>query len=270
MRPTPRPVSRRSFLDAAARLLGAAAAADAATACALPAAEGAGKGAADGRLRARPGGARAGSVSPGRTSLDLGPGREALLHVPRGYRDDAPAPFAVVLHGASGTAQGMLGRFEALADELGIVLLSPKSRDYTWDVIRGGYGADVELVDDALARAFARCNVDPARVSVAGFSDGASYALSLGLANGDLFRRVVALSPGMVLGRLRTGKPSVFVTHGVHDTILPIDVTSRRIVSMLRGAGYDVDYREFDGPHAVPPPVARLAAERMAGAGAAR
>jgi predicted esterase len=35
--------------------------------------------------------------------------------------------------------------------------------------------------------------VDPERIAVSGFSDGASYALSLGLINGTLFSQVPRL-----------------------------------------------------------------------------
>ena len=86
---------------------------------------------------------------------------------------------------------------------------------------------------------------------MAGFSDGGTYSLSLGLINGDFFSRVVAYSPGFVLGGSRHGKPQMFITHGTRDGILPIDSTSRVIVPALRQAGYDVEYHEFDGGHGV-------------------
>jgi predicted esterase len=50
----------------------------------------------------------------------------------------------------------------------------------------------------------------------------------------------------------RTGRPRVFVSHGVHDRVLPIDRCRRRLVSALISAGYDVDFHEFDGAHVVP------------------
>jgi phospholipase/carboxylesterase len=53
------------------------------------------------------------------------------------------------------------------------------------------------------------------------------------------------------------GKPRVFVSHGTQDQVLPIDDTSRRIVPGLKARGYDVTYREFEGPHRVPPTIAR-------------
>jgi phospholipase/carboxylesterase len=93
-------------------------------------------------------------------------------------------------------------------------------------------------------------------VAVAGFSDGASYALSLGLGNGDLFTHVIAFAPGFMAPEAQVGSPRLFVTHGVGDRILPIDVCSRRLVPRLERAGYDLLYREFDGGHVVPPVLA--------------
>ena len=118
----------------------------------------------------------------------------------------------------------------------------------------GGFGADVAFLDKALARVFEMVSVDRARVAIGGFSDGATYALSLGLLNGDLFKRIVAFSPGLIVGGVPTNRnerPSVFISHGRSDRIFPIDRTSRLIVSSLRGRGYDVTLREFDGGHEI-------------------
>jgi predicted esterase len=103
---------------------------------------------------------------------------------------------------------------------------------------------------------FSRVDVDPARIAIGGFSDGASYALSLGLANGDLFPRVVACSPGFVMQAPAAGRPRFFVSHGTSDQILPIDQCSRVIVPRLRSMGYDVTFREFEGRHELPPAIA--------------
>jgi predicted esterase len=103
--------------------------------------------------------------------------------------------------------------------------------------------------------------VDARRLAITGFSDGASYALSLGLTNGDLFTRVIAFSPGFMTPAQRRGKPSLFVSHGTRDGVLPIERSSRRIVPQLERAGYEVRYREFEGGHVVPPGIGREAAE---------
>ena len=42
---------------------------------------------------------------------------------------------------------------------------------------------------------------------------------------------------------------------------LPIDDTSRKFVPKLKGLGYDVTYREYDGGHGAPPAIVREAFE---------
>ena len=216
-----------------------------------------------GRLLARPGEVVAAPTGPGVHRLGLGPGRDGLLLVPAGHRPGVPVPLVVSLHGAGGNAEGGLAPMRALADGAGIVLLAPESRGATWDVIQDGFGPDVSFLDRALAHVFGRFTVDTRRVAIAGFSDGASYALSLGLGNGDLFTHCIAFSPGFMAPPARQGRLRVFVTHGVHDPVLPIDRCSRRLVPRLRRDGYDVDYREFDGPHVVPPDLADAAVAWM-------
>jgi phospholipase/carboxylesterase len=190
--------------------------------------------------------------------LGLDDARDALLYVPTGY--EAPAPLVLSLHGAGGDAQGGLYPLQPLADDGGFLVLSVPSRGLTWDAVRGGFGPDVTFVDQALAWTFERYVAQPAYIAVAGFSDGASYALSLGLANGDLFRQVMAFSPGFVAAAPPRGRPRIFVSHGTVDSVLPIDQCSRRIVPRLREAEYEVTYQEFDGPHTVPPQIAHTAA----------
>ena len=212
----------------------------------------------EGRLLARPGQPTE-TVSPGLHALGLDRDRDAVLLVPAGYRADQPAPFVLSLHGAGGDATSGLYPLRDLADEAGLILLSPASRQSTWDVIRGGYGPDVAFIDRALAAAFARCAVDPELLAVAGFSDGASYALSLGITNGDVFGHVMAFSPGFMAPADQRGEPRIFISHGMKDQVLAIDRTSRRITPQLARAGYDVQYYEFDGPHTVPSEIARQA-----------
>jgi predicted esterase len=159
----------------------------------------------------------------------------------------------VFLHGATQNGASMMRRIGAAVDQLGIAVLAPDSRGRTWDAVTGRFGEDVASLDRVLEFVFARLSVDPARVAVGGFSDGASYALSLALANGDLFSRVVACSPGFVPGPPPPqGRPRFFISHGTADQILPIDQCSRVIVPRLRRMGYDVTYREFEGRHELP------------------
>ena len=136
--------------------------------------------------------------------------------------------------------------------------MAPDSRlAGSWDLIEGGQlGPDVAFVDQVLESVLDRVDADITRLAVGGISDGASYALTLGLANGDVFSSVVAFSPGFLMVPDPVGAPRVFVSHGTADRILPIDSCSRSFVPVLRSAGYDVLFREFDGGHNAPAPVA--------------
>jgi phospholipase/carboxylesterase len=217
----------------------------------------------DGRLTARP---RPDNSTPSRLEsgpLGLESGRDAILRLPAAADASKRLPLLVVLHGASGNGEGMLRRVGEIASDAGVALLAPDSRDGTWDAIRGGFGPDVDYLNRALQRVFDTTPIDPARTAIGGFSDGATYALSLGLINGDLFPRVIAFSPGFVVPGDAHGKPSFFVSHGTADRILPIDHCSRVIVPALRRRGYEVTFREFAGPHTVPPDIAAEAMKWM-------
>lgn len=160
----------------------------------------------EGRLTARP--ARGVQVSGARglQALGLDGDRDALLYVPEGLPLTQPLPLVVMLHGAGGNARHALAPLLDHAEAHGL-LLAPESRRRTWDVILGGYGPDVAFIDRALTWVFGRYAVDPAQVVLEGFSDGASYALSLGLGNGDLFTHLLAFSPGFMVPAAEVGAP---------------------------------------------------------------
>jgi phospholipase/carboxylesterase len=205
-----------------------------------------------GRLITRPHTSRS-DGKPGLFRLGMGTDRDGFIYVPR----SGSLPLVVMLHGATGAATRVIDRYKTDADELGFIILAPDSRDRTWDRVHGEFGDDVRFLDRGLAHVFNEYPVDARRLAVGGFSDGASYALSLGITNGDLFTHVLAFSPGFAAPAARHGSPRFFVAHGTEDDILPIDRTSRRLVPLLREAGYHVQYEEFDGPHTVPHDIAR-------------
>jgi phospholipase/carboxylesterase len=212
------------------------------------------------RLFARPGPVRGEVPTAGTHALGLGARRDGVLVVPPAL-PSGPVPLVVALHGAGGIGWQMAGLVAAPAASRRLPVLAPDSRSSTWDVIAGGYGPDVAFLDEALASVFAMLPV--ASVAVAGFSDGASYALSIGVANGDLFSNVLAWSPGFLAPPAAVGRPRVYVSHGTADRVLPIDRCSRRLVPELQRAGYDVTYEEFDGGHVVPPDVLERSLDRL-------
>ncbi len=192
-----------------------------------------------------------------------------MIYLPAGYRSDRPAAFALMLHGAGGSAQDVVANSNPLSDATNTIILGVDSRGSSWDILRGPYGPDIAFIDRALAWAFARCTVDPTRLAIGGFSDGASYGLSVGLANGDLFTHILAFSPGFMAPPTLVGKPRIFISHGTQDRVLEINSTSRSFVPKLERRDYKVRYREFAGPHTVPLEVAREALEWFSGTGRA-
>jgi phospholipase/carboxylesterase len=166
-----------------------------------------------GRLTARPPHRPRSDFTVGLERLKVDGGTGGLLYVPAGVPPERPAPFILLFHGAGATAQDGLNLLVDQADDVGPVLLAPNSQGRTWDLLLGGYGPDVARVDQALAETLQRLPVDPTRLAIGGFSDGAPYAVSLGLTNGNLFSHVLAFSPGFAAPARRRGRPHVFVSH---------------------------------------------------------
>lgn len=208
----------------------------------------------DPRLTARP---RTPTIDPtlGESALGIGTFADGLMYVPASYDPAVPMPLAVALHGATRSSSDWAGLFDACEDR-GMVLLATDSQTRTWDRVGGFFGNDVRFLDAALDHVYDRINVDVDRTALVGFSDGASYALSLGLNNGDVFPHIVAWSPGFSgPAQPLIGMPRIFVSHGTNDTILPFSGTQNRIVPGLREAGYDVTFVDYEGGHTIPPTI---------------
>lgn len=176
--------------------------------------------------------------------------KDGLIVVPASYDASKPTALLLALHGATGTPEHQLGLYRPMSSR-NVILVVPASRLYTWDLIvsRGQYGPDVAFLNHLLFRVFSTYNVDPEKLAIGGFSDGASYAASLGMSNGELFKNLLINSPGFAAPLSMLGKPRIFVSHGTEDKVLPIANCSRRLVPMLKQAGYPTEYVEFRGGH---------------------
>ena len=216
-----------------------------------------------GILSWRPAGTAGVPGAAGTMPLRLESSRDGLVHIPASASSGGPRPLLVMFHGAGGSAADVLPLVVDQAERHGVMVLAPDSRGTSWDIIHAGYGPDVTFLDRALDSAFGHRGVDAGRIAFAGFSDGASYALSLGLANAALVGDILAFSPGFFVPGAAEAKPRIFVSHGQHDRVLPIDRCGRRIEALLTHAGYEVDYREFAGGHGVPAAMVEAAFRRF-------
>jgi predicted esterase len=141
------------------------------------------------------------------------------------------------------------------------VVIAPESRDLTWGQSIPGFDADVKYIGSAYRYVAAGLNLDLSRIALGGQSDGAGYALSMGLAYGDTFNHLMVFSGGLMIPVRRQGKPRIFMAHGINDVQMPIDRTARRFAPQLKEEGYDITYHEYDGGHATPQFVIRDAFE---------
>jgi phospholipase/carboxylesterase len=195
---------------------------------------------------------------------------EAVGYIPA----TAPAhpPLLVLLHGAGRERLLMVQHFEAEADKRGIVLLAPTSRGPTWDSVESAEAPlsedsplanrqshrftdspDARRVEAAIANLGKIVPVDRARTVLAGFSDGATFALAMGMARAHPFAAVIAWSPGIAIA---TADPArgrrVFVSHGRTDPILKFQTTCNDIVPLLQSEGAAVTWLPFEGGHDAP------------------
>ena len=158
-------------------------------------------------------------------------GRNGFLYIPKEHAE--PLALLILLHKAGGSASEWFSGGESCAfypDKGRFIILAPQSSGPPWGTGPKNWGYDYLAINRALEEAFARCAIDRNRLAIGGFSDGASYALSLGLANGDVFSFVIAFSPGFIVrarahGRIGNNNeiqgPLVYIAHGVGDNVLP-------------------------------------------------
>jgi len=200
-----------------------------------------------------------GPLPPGRNRLGIAEERDAVLYVPEGLDADAPVPLLVMFHGAGGFPEKVLPFLEQHADQRKFLILAPHSLYPTWDIVIGGNGPDLERLHQALTAVTSHYRIDRHHLAFAGFSDGASYALSIGITNGDIASHVIAFSGGFMSIFMQEGTPQVFIAHGLIDEQLPIETAGRVNATKLKAAGYDVQYVEFNGLHVIHPPVVTMA-----------
>jgi phospholipase/carboxylesterase len=187
------------------------------------------------------------SLRPGLSDLNFEGGRSATIFLPPNCRDAVGMPLLCMLHGAAGVYPDTLPVLFELAKRESLIVIAPLSLRRTWDVLYGSYGEDVRFIEGLIGLMVRQHGVNSSRLALAGFSDGASYALTVGLKNGDVFS---------------VGKPQVFISHGSADRMLPV-TSARGIADRLKGDGYHLKFEEFEGGHEVPGAIIEEAVRRV-------
>ena len=179
------------------------------------------------------------------------------LYVPEDWDGRTAMPLVVALHGGHGHGRDYLWVWLREARARGMLVLSPTSRDRTWSIMGGG-DVDAEPLAAMIDSVAGRYAVDRARILLTGMSDGATYALLLGLSADMPFTHLApacgVLHPLLLiegrLGRAR-GRP-IYLVHGALDWMFPVQ-TARMAAEALEAAGAVVVYREIaDLSHTYP------------------
>ena len=121
-------------------------------------------------------------------------GEPIALYAPAASTAESGAPLLIAFHGLGGNPHSFIQFFKPVADRLGIVVAAPRGirrvgaqravHAFRW-TSPGGRENDRDLrackalVDESIALAKARANIDEDRIILAGYSQGGSVALTL-------------------------------------------------------------------------------------------
>ncbi len=199
--------------------------------------------------------------------IEQGPHRAVLL-TPDEIDDDRTYPLITVLHGAGRQDEMLLKGCQGEPERRQAFFLIPRSLHMTWDLIALGVSGgaaldpaagsptserpDLDFLEYAYDLIWRRFPVDPERQGLLGYSDGASYGLSLGLSNPDIFRAVMAWAAGFLAidgNAIPEGarKPPIYLEYGTHDELFDFDQVAKPMRHNLLELGYEVSFHADQG-----------------------
>jgi predicted esterase len=206
----------------------------------------------------------AGPPAAGPVTIAHGESRAFLL-TPATIDPARPYPLVTVLHGAGRQDDLLVRAYRDEPDRRGALFLVVRSYQPTWDLIVGGPRDDLDFLEHSYAEIYARYRVDPARQALLGYSDGASYALAVGLSNPRLFAAVMGWAAGFLVidtANLEDGdpKPRVLLEYGTEDPLFPFAQVALPMRAALERLGYSITFRADEGGVHWPSPAFQPAA----------
>ena len=184
-------------------------------------------------------------------NIERGDSRAVLL-TPDEIDPEKRYPLITVVHGAGRQDEALVRACKDEPERRQALFLIPRSRLPTWDLIAGDERPDLDFLEYAYDLIYRRYPVDAFRQALLGFSDGASYGLSVGLSNPRIFRAVMAWAAGFVtfdpsFVRDDDPKPDLLLEYGTHDPVFPFEQVALPMREGLERAGYRVEFRIDEG-----------------------
>ncbi len=176
----------------------------------------------------------------------------AFLLTPDEIDPERTYPLITVLHGAGRQDEQLSKVFRDEPERRQALFLIPRSALPTWDLITGSGRPDLDFLEYAYDLIYRRYPIDRDRQAILGYSDGASYALSLGLSNPELFSSVMGWAAGFKLVDVRELKPTdprprIYLEYGTHDPVFPFEQIALPMRADLERLGYEVEFRVDEG-----------------------
>jgi predicted esterase len=203
-------------------------------------------------------------VPTGLVWIERGPQRAALF-TPDEIDPAQRYPLLTVLHGAGRQDEMLMRVYRDEAERRQALVLVARSFHMTWDLIalgmQGGAALaadapsarpDLDFLEYAYDLIYRRYPVDARRQGLVGYSDGASYALSVGLSNPQLFSAVMAWAAGFLalekdILEPGTRRPAIFLEYGTHDEIFPYERVALPMKAQIEELGCAVTFRTDQG-----------------------
>jgi len=204
-------------------------------------------------LRVEPRRPEGGIASSAADSFTISNGRtQGFLLAPETIDPERTYPLITVLHGAGRQDELLVRAYREEPAHRQALFFIPRSTSPTWDLLIGDDRPDLDFLEHAYAEIYRRVPIDHARQALIGYSDGASYALAIGLSNPRLFAAIMGWAAGFVVfdpsGAAPTDpRPRILLEHGTDDPVFPFEQIALRNCAILRRLGYEVELRIDSG-----------------------
>lgn len=196
----------------------------------------------------------------------------SLFYIIREAKDTkATSPLLILLHGHASNERDLFGLANSVPDNWNVILVRGtyqlSENSYRWydvKMVDGKIVINIEQEEESrkkliqlISEVIQKYPIDSHKIVVAGFSQGANMAQSLGLSQPNLIAGFGVLSGRFVeefipyinnTTALKNSK--AFVSHGINDTMLPKTYAVENI-SKLKELGIQLTYCEDNNAHSI-------------------